>query len=105
MDGHPWDTPAAAALVRERAGESASLHAYAGPERFDIGNLLVATDGAVDRFGHDVRRLRPNLLIGGGQVWTARGGTGAAARSGGTVPSLYARARCAASGRRRALSP
>ena len=28
-------------------------------------NLLVATDGAVDAFGHDVRRLRPNLLLAG----------------------------------------
>jgi uncharacterized protein len=26
-------------------------------------NLLVATDGAVETFGYDVRRLRPNLLI------------------------------------------
>ena len=63
--GHPWNTPAAAALIRARAGEAAELQAYAGPERFDIGNLLVATDGAVARFGYDVRRLRPNLLIAG----------------------------------------
>lgn len=62
--GHRWDSPEAAALVRQRAGEDARLRAYAGPERFDIGNLLVATDGAVERFGHDVRRLRPNLLLG-----------------------------------------
>jgi uncharacterized protein len=27
--------------------------------------LLVATDGAIDAFGHDGRRLRPNLVIGG----------------------------------------
>jgi MOSC domain-containing protein len=27
--------------------------------------LLVCTDGAVSTFGHDVRRLRPNLIIGG----------------------------------------
>jgi uncharacterized protein YcbX len=27
--------------------------------------LLVATDGAVAAFGRDVRRLRPNILIGG----------------------------------------
>jgi uncharacterized protein YcbX len=27
--------------------------------------LLVATDGAVASFGRDVRRLRPNILIGG----------------------------------------
>ncbi|TDC58435.1 MOSC domain-containing protein [Micromonospora sp. KC207] len=63
--GHPWNTADAATLIRQRAGDAAQLRAYAGPERFDIGNLLVATDGAVARFGHDVRRLRPNLLLGG----------------------------------------
>ncbi len=63
--GHRWDSPAALALVREAAGADASLAAHDGPERFDVTNLLVATDGAVARFGHDVRRLRPNLLIGG----------------------------------------
>lgn len=63
--GHPWNTTAAATLIRQRAGDVAELRAYAGPERFDIGNLLVATDGAVARFGYDVRRLRPNLLLGG----------------------------------------
>ena len=36
-----------------------------GPERFDVLPLLVATDGAVKAFGRDVRRLRPNILIGG----------------------------------------
>jgi hypothetical protein len=33
--------------------------------RFDILPLLVATDGAVASFGRDVRRLRPNILVGG----------------------------------------
>jgi uncharacterized protein YcbX len=27
--------------------------------------LLVATDGAISAFGHDGRRLRPNVVIGG----------------------------------------
>jgi MOSC domain-containing protein len=63
--GHPWHTPAAHRLVRERAGTDAALARYAGPERFDVLNLLVATDGAVQSFGYDVRRLRPNLLIAG----------------------------------------
>lgn len=63
--GSRWDSPQAAALIRDAAGPAAELAAYDGPERFDVLNLLVATDGAVDRFGHDVRRLRPNLLIGG----------------------------------------
>jgi uncharacterized protein YcbX len=65
IDGHPWDGAAALAAVRERAGAAAQLTAYEGPERFDVLNLLVATDGAVEAFGHDVRRLRPNILLGG----------------------------------------
>jgi uncharacterized protein len=63
--GHPWDSPPAAQTVRAAAGPDAHLVAYRGPERFDVLNLLVATDGAVAEFGADIRRLRPNLLIGG----------------------------------------
>jgi uncharacterized protein len=62
--GHPWDSPEAAAIVRRRGGADAEPAAYGGPERFDILNLLVATDSAVAELGEDVRRLRPNLLIG-----------------------------------------
>jgi uncharacterized protein YcbX len=65
VDGHRWDGPDALRLVREAAGQDASLAAYDGVERFDILPLLVATDGAVAAFGRDIRRLRPNLLIGG----------------------------------------
>jgi uncharacterized protein len=64
VDGHPWNSPAAAARVREAAGPETELVSYDGRERFDILNLLVATDGAVGQLGTDVRRLRPNLLIG-----------------------------------------
>ncbi len=60
-----WDSAEALVLVRSAAGEDASLHRFAGLERFDILPLLVATDGAVREFGRDVRRLRPNILIGG----------------------------------------
>ncbi len=65
VNGHPWRSPAALALVREAAGDDAWLEAYDGVERFDVLPLLVATDGAVATFGRDVRRLRPNVLIGG----------------------------------------
>ena len=65
LDGSRWDSARAAELIREAAGPEARLAAHTGPERFDVTNLLVATDGAVDRFGADVRRLRPNLLLGG----------------------------------------
>jgi len=65
VGGHAWDSAAAAAIIREHGGPDARLVADDGPERFDVLNLLVATDGAVERFGHDVRRLRPNLLLAG----------------------------------------
>lgn len=65
VDGHRWHSDVAAALARAAAGDDAWLEAYDGPERFDVLPLLVATDGAVAAFGRDVRRLRPNLVIGG----------------------------------------
>jgi uncharacterized protein YcbX len=65
VNGHPWDSDAAAGIIRARGGPGAHLVADTSPERFDVLNLLVATDGAVERFGHDVRRLRPNLVLSG----------------------------------------
>lgn len=65
INGHPWDSPEAFAIVRRAAGDDAWLEAADAQERFDILPLLVATDGAVAAFGRDVRRLRPNILIGG----------------------------------------
>ena len=65
IDGHPWDSPEALALVKNAAGSDAWLEADEGLERFDIEPLLVATDGAVAAFGRDIRRLRPNILISG----------------------------------------
>lgn len=65
IDGYPWHSEEALALVKGAAGEDAWLEAYDGVERFDVLPLLVATDGAVGEFGRDIRRLRPNILIGG----------------------------------------
>jgi hypothetical protein len=65
VDGHRWDSAHAERLVRERAGEGAHLVADSSPQRFDVLHLLVATETAVTAFGHDVRRLRPNLLVAG----------------------------------------
>jgi uncharacterized protein YcbX len=61
----PWQDPAVLRAVKAAAGSDAWLEAYDGVERFDILPLLVATDGAVASFGRDIRRLRPNILIGG----------------------------------------
>ena len=65
VNGHPWDSDDAAALVRDAAGDDAWLERAPTGHQFDILPLLVATDGAVQRFGRDIRRLRPNLLING----------------------------------------
>jgi len=65
IDGLRWDRPEALARVRAAAGDDAWLEEDDGPARFDVLPLLVATDGAVAAFGRDVRRLRPNILIGG----------------------------------------
>jgi uncharacterized protein YcbX len=65
VDDYPWDAPEVAELVKEAAGEDAWLEESDPELRFDILPLLVATDGAVEAFGRDIRRLRPNILIGG----------------------------------------
>lgn len=65
IDGHPWDSPTALALVRSAAGNDAWLERSAEEARFDVLPLLVATDGAIESFGRDGRRLRPNIVIGG----------------------------------------
>lgn len=65
VNGHPWESDAALQAVRAAAGADAWLEPYDGLERFDVLPLLVATDGAVREFGRDIRRLRPNILIGG----------------------------------------
>src|SRR5271157_491341 len=65
INGIPWDTPAALALVDEAVGEAARLVHVTGTERFDVLPLLVATDGAIAAIGLDRRRFRPNILIGG----------------------------------------
>jgi uncharacterized protein len=65
VDGRPWDSAEVAADVVKIAGPGARLVRFEGAERFDVLPLLVATDGAIAAFGHDGRRLRANLVIGG----------------------------------------
>jgi len=65
VDGRPWKNPDVASEVVDIAGPGARLVRYEGAERFDVLPLLVATDGAIAAFGHDYRRLRPNIVIGG----------------------------------------
>ncbi|MFN7983584.1 MAG: MOSC N-terminal beta barrel domain-containing protein [Vicinamibacterales bacterium] len=65
VDGRLWTDPSVASDVERIVGRGARLVPEDGPDRFDILPLLVATDAAIDAFGYDGRRLRPNLVIGG----------------------------------------
>jgi len=65
VDSHRWDSEEAAQIIEAHGRAGARLVADPSPQRFDILNLLVATDGAVARLGHDVRRLRPNIVLSG----------------------------------------
>jgi uncharacterized protein YcbX len=82
VDNRPWDGPDVAAEVADIAGPGAKLVRYEGAERFDVLPLLVATDGAIAAFGHDHRRLRPNIVIGGVEGLSEREWPGACLRIG-----------------------
>jgi uncharacterized protein YcbX len=82
VDGRAWNSPEVAAEVVDIVGPGAKLVRYAGVGRFDILPLLVATDGAIAAFGHDHRRLRPNLVIGGVEGLAERAWPGGCLRAG-----------------------
>jgi uncharacterized protein len=65
INGHPWNSAEALALVSAAVGEPARLEQVPQPRGFDILPLLIATDGAVKAINIDHRRLRPNILISG----------------------------------------
>lgn len=85
VGGRPWDSPEVARDVEAAAGAGSRLLRHEGPERFDVLPLLVATDGAIRAFGHDGRRLRPNLVIGGVEGLAERLWEGQTLRIGATV--------------------
>lgn len=85
VDGRPWDDPEVAKAVAEIGGPGARLVRYDGAERFDVLPLLVATDGAIAAFGHDHRRLRPNLVISGVEGMGERTWPGARLRIGSVL--------------------
>lgn len=95
IEGHAWDSEEALRLIQDAAGDDAWLEESHETNRFDVLPLLVATDGAVAAFGRDVRRLRPNLLIGGVDGLGEREWPGAALHIGGVVVRLDSlRTRC-----------
>jgi uncharacterized protein YcbX len=82
VDHRRWDSPDVANDVEDIAGPGARLVRCDGAERFDVLPLLVATDGAIAAFGHDHRRLRPNIVIGGVEGLAEREWPGACLRIG-----------------------
>jgi len=65
VDGRPWKSAEVAADVVRIGGPGAHLVRFDGAARFDVLPLLIATDGSIAAFGHDGRRLRPNIVVGG----------------------------------------
>lgn len=95
VDGRPWQSPEVATAVRAAAGPDARLVPASGPERFDILPLLVATDGAIQAFGHDGRRLRPNIVVSGVEGLAERGWEWSLLSAGDAVIALAdLRGRC-----------
>jgi uncharacterized protein YcbX len=85
VDGRPWDDDAVAEEIAAIAGPGARLVHDESEQRFDVLPLLVATDGAIAAFGHDGRRLRPNLVVGGVDGLAERGWEGRLLRIGAVL--------------------
>jgi len=65
VGGMLWTTPDVREDIAKIVGPDARLVRDDTSDRFDVLPLLVATDGAIAAFGHDGRRLRPNIVISG----------------------------------------
>ena len=95
VDGVLWSDPKVRKDVVDSVGPGAKLVRYDGAERFDVLPLLVATDGAIAAFGHDGRRLRPNLVIGGVEGLAERSWPGQCLRIGDVIIGIQdLRGRC-----------
>ena len=95
VDGRRWNSPEVAAEVVDIVGPGAKLVRHDGVERFDVLPLLVATDGAIAAFGHDGRRLRPNIVVGGVEGLGEREWPGACLRIGKALIGVQdLRSRC-----------
>ena len=95
VDGVLWSDPKVRKDVVDIVGPGAKLVRYDGAERFDVLPLLVATDGAIAAFGHDGRRLRPNLVIGGVEGLAERSWPGQCLRIGDVIIGIQdLRGRC-----------
>lgn len=95
VDGVLWTEPEVGQQIADIAGPGARLVRDDSADRFDILPLLVATDGAIAAFGHDGRRLRPNLVIGGVEGLAERRWPGQCLRMGDVLIGIQdLRMRC-----------
>jgi uncharacterized protein YcbX len=95
VDGTLWTDPQASRQVRDIVGPGARLVRDETADRFDVLPLLVATDGAITAFGHDGRRLRPNIVIGGVEGLAERSWPGRCLRIGTVLIGIQdLRGRC-----------
>jgi len=85
VDGVLWNDPKVHNGVVDIVGPGARLVRDESIDRFDVLPLLVATDGAIAAFGHDGRRLRPNLVIGGVEGLAERSWPGQCLRIGNVI--------------------
>ncbi|MBZ5633769.1 MAG: MOSC N-terminal beta barrel domain-containing protein [Acidobacteriia bacterium] len=95
VDGRPWTGEDVGRDVEAAAGAGTRLVQYESNDRFDILPLLVATDGMLAAVGYDLRRFRPNLVIGGVTGLSERQWEGAQLRIGAVVIAMEdLRTRC-----------
>ncbi|MDE3118238.1 MAG: MOSC N-terminal beta barrel domain-containing protein [Nitrospirota bacterium] len=95
IGGLLWTKPEVRRDIVDIVGPGARLVRDDSGDRFDVLPLLVATDGAIAAFGHDGRRLRPNLVIGGVEGLAERSWPGQCLRIGEVLIGIQdLRGRC-----------
>ena len=95
VDGTAWRDPRVGDRVSRAVGAEVRLVASDASVRFDVLPLLVATDGAIAAFGHDGRRLRPNVVVAGVEGLAEREWEGVGMMVGRVAVSLHSlRQRC-----------
>jgi uncharacterized protein YcbX len=97
IDGVRWNEAAALGAVRAVTEPDAELVYYdgAGPQRFDVLPISLATDGGVAAVGVDRRRFRPNVYVEGVEGLKEREWVGRAVRLGSAVVGVrQVRGRC-----------
>jgi hypothetical protein len=97
IDGVRWDDPVALAAVRAVTEPDAELVYYdgAGPQRFDVLPISLATDGGIAAVGVDGRRFRANVYLEGVPGLTERDWVGREVRIGHAIVGVrQVRGRC-----------